>query len=70
MKAHEFEIRIERSGEVRVHMKGVKGKSCEEYAKWLASVVGPVAGLERTAEAYEPDSPVHLDVRGSAGRSS
>lgn len=67
MTAHEFEITIQPDGKVRVHMHGVKGRQCMEYAKWLAQVLGPAASTERTAEFYEPEQQVRIDIEGRTG---
>ena len=42
MAQHDIEITISKTGEVRVHVKGAKGKNCMEYAKWLTEVIGTV----------------------------
>ena len=38
MAQHEVEIRIGKDGQVKVHVKGAKGKACLEYAQWLTQV--------------------------------
>lgn len=68
MNPQEFEITIDTEGRVRVHMRGVKGKHCTDYAKWLAGLLGPMASLEHTAEHYEPEGQVRIDQSGTAGR--
>ena len=60
MAQHDIEITISKDGQVRVHVKGAKGKACLEYAKWLAGVVGKVKSQQLTSEYYEPDSKVCL----------
>ena len=62
MEQQEFEIEIKKSGEVKVHIKGVKGAKCMEYSKLFEKIVGPVKEQEFTAEYYEPESHVGIDV--------
>lgn len=68
MEPQEFEITISAEGLVRVHMRGVKGKHCMDYTKWLASILGPVTSTEMTSEHYEPEGEVRLDLRQNGGR--
>jgi hypothetical protein len=56
MAKHEVEIEISKTGEVKVHIKGAKGKACLEYSKWLANVVGKVKDQKLTSEYYEPET--------------
>ncbi|MFH0795842.1 MAG: DUF2997 domain-containing protein [Candidatus Omnitrophota bacterium] len=56
----ELEIEIDSSGEVRVHIKGVKGKNCLQYAKLLEKALGEIKGQELTSEYYEPEPPVKI----------
>ena len=63
MAQHEVEITISKSGEVRVHVNGVKGKGCLEYAEWLAEVVGKVKDRQLTSEFYEPDTKAKIELR-------
>jgi len=62
MPKHEIEIEITRTGEVKAHIKGVKGKACLTYAKLLAQIVGAVKSQQLTSEYYEPDEKVRIDV--------
>jgi hypothetical protein len=61
MEKHEFELEIRKNGEVKVHIKGVKGKRCIDYVKFLQEVVGPVKEQNLTHEYYEPDSRAHVE---------
>lgn len=63
MAQHDVEITISKSGEVKVHVKGVKGKGCLEYAEWLAEVVGKVKERQLTSEYYEPETKVKIELR-------
>ncbi len=62
MAQHEVEITISRTGEVKVHVKGAKGKACLEYSKWLTKVIGKVKDQQLTSEYYEPDTKARIDL--------
>ena len=62
MAQHEVEISITKTGEVRVHVKGAKGKACMEYAKWLTQVIGRVKDQRQTSEYYEPEVKSRIDL--------
>jgi hypothetical protein len=62
MAKHEVELEILKNGEVKVHIKGVKGKGCMAYAKFLTDVVGKVKSTNLTSEYYEPDEKVRIDL--------
>jgi hypothetical protein len=62
MAQHEVEITILKNGQVKVHVKGAKGKSCMAYSKWLASIIGKVENQQLTSEYYEPDVKARIDL--------
>ncbi|MBN2020704.1 MAG: DUF2997 domain-containing protein [Sedimentisphaerales bacterium] len=62
MAQHDVEIVISKTGEVKVHIKGVKGKGCLEYAKWLSKIVGSVREQKLTSEYYEPEVKSKIDL--------
>ena len=62
MAQHDIEITISKSGEVRVHVRGAKGKSCMEYARWLTELIGTVEDQKLTSEYYEPEEKVRIDI--------
>jgi hypothetical protein len=62
MAQHEVEIEITKTGEVKVHIKGAKGKSCLTYAKWLTELVGKVKDQQMTSEFYEPEIKARIDL--------
>jgi hypothetical protein len=62
MAQHEVEIVIAKNGEVKVHVKGVKGKGCLEYAQWLAEIVGKVKDQQHTSEYYEPEIKTRINL--------
>jgi len=63
MAQHDLEITIDKTGEVRVHIKGVKGKACTVYGKLLAEIVGQLKSQQLTSEYYEPDQKARMEVR-------
>jgi hypothetical protein len=63
MAQQDVEITISKTGEVKVHVKGVKGKGCLDYVKWLQQVVGKVKSQTLTSEYYEPDVKSRIDLR-------
>ena len=67
MAQHDIEISISKTGEVRVHVKGAKGKSCMEYAKWLTEVIGEVKEQQLTSEYYEPEIKARIDLQQELG---
>ena len=62
MAQHEVDIEITKQGEVTVHIKGVKGKACLEYAQWLTELVGKVKDQQLTSEYYEPEVKTRVDL--------
>lgn len=63
MPQHEVEITISKEGEVKVHIKGMKGKGCIEYANWLTKIIGKVKEQQLTSEYYEPEVKSRIDLR-------
>ena len=59
-KREEVDIEIDKSGETKIHIKGIKGKACLEYAKFLEQVIGKIKSQELTSEYYEPDLDVEI----------
>jgi len=62
MAQHEVEIIISKTGEVKVHVKGVKGKGCLAYSKWLAELVGKIKNQQLTSEYYEPETKARINL--------
>ncbi len=62
MAQHEVEITISKTGEVRVHIKGAKGKACMEYAHWLTQAIGKVKSEQKTSEYYEPEAKSRINL--------
>ena len=63
MAQHEVEITISKTGEVKVHVRGAKGKACLEYAKWLTKVIGEVKEQKLTSEYYEPETKAAIKLQ-------
>jgi hypothetical protein len=54
MEVQEIEVFIEKDGQVRIEVRGVKGTSCLDLTKDLeAALGGQVEEREMTPEAYE-----------------
>ena len=62
MPQREFEITIAPTGNVEVHVKGYKGKSCLEVMKIFEKVVGEMKLQRETSEFYEPDEQVRFNI--------
>jgi len=62
MAQHEVEITISKTGEVKFHIKGAKGKSCMAYSKWLTGIIGKVKDRQLTSEYYEPDIKTRINL--------
>jgi len=62
MEQHDADITITKAGEVKVHVKGAKGKACLNYTQFIADLVGKVRDQSLTSEYYEPDSTVRLQL--------
>jgi hypothetical protein len=58
----EFEITIGKTGEVQLHVKGFKGRSCQEAIKVFEHIVGELKQQELTREFYEPDEQVQYRI--------
>jgi hypothetical protein len=68
MDLQEIEVVIESNGEVRLHVRGVKGDACLELTKELeAALGGQIKAREMTAESYETarqEAQQHQQQRG------
>lgn len=63
MPQHDIEITITKTGEVRAHVKGAKGKACLAYSKLLAEIVGRIKSQQMTSEYYEPEQTAGIKVQ-------
>ena len=62
MQQHDIEIEIHPNGQVKVHIKGVKGKQCLEYGALFEQIVGQVKDQSLTSEYYEPGGNIKIHV--------
>jgi hypothetical protein len=62
MRGEEIELDIARTGEVRIHIKGVKGERCLDVVQFFQEIVGPVKDRQLTEEFYERDGRVRIDA--------
>ena len=67
MAQHDVEITISKAGEVKVHIKGAKGRSCLAYSKWLSELVGKVKEQQLTSEHYEPEIKARINLEHNLG---
>ena len=64
MEMQEIEVIIEKDGQVRLEVRGVKGESCLDLTKDLeAALGGDVANREMTPEALENQQGVDQQQR-------
>ncbi len=63
MEVQDIEVFIEKDGQVRIEVRGVKGMSCLEITKGLEEALGgQIEVREMTPEAYETNQ-VRDEVR-------
>lgn len=62
MPQREFDITIGPDGNVELHVKGYKGKSCLEAMKVFEKIVGELKSQRETSEFYEPDEQVRYNI--------
>ena len=65
-RREEMEIEISPSGEVKVHVKGIKGKACLNYVSVLEEIIGQLKSKTLTTEFYEPapKTEIHIEQEG------
>jgi len=62
MAQREFDITISSEGNVELHVKGFKGRSCLEAMKLFEQIVGEVKSQQETSEFYEPEEQVRYGI--------
>ncbi len=62
MPEREFEITIGRTGEVELHIRGIKGRSCNDVVKLFEGLVGEIKSQQQTSEFYEPEEQVQFRI--------
>lgn len=53
MAKEQIEITVAADGQVQLHVKGVKGKSCVDLTREIEQKLGQVVERRETAEYYE-----------------
>ena len=66
--SEEITVTIAPDGEVKVSVKGVKGKACKALTKGLEAALGEVGHSQATKEAYESEQTRTILNRYTAGR--
>jgi hypothetical protein len=56
----ELEILIDETGNIIMHVHGVKGKSCVKQAEEIANNVGRIINQSYTSEYYDPNQKVGI----------
>lgn len=67
-KKTEIEMEIGPDGEVKFHVKGVKGKGCLQYEELLRQLLGPVKDRQLTSEYYEQEVRLSGEIQGKVRR--
>ena len=62
MPQREFDITIGKTGEVELHVQGIKGKGCLEVMKLFEQIVGELKEQRQTSEFYEPEEQVQFRI--------
>lgn len=62
MAQREFDITIQPDGNVELHVKGYKGRSCQDVVKLFEQIVGEVKSQQQTNEFYEPEEQVRFNI--------
>ncbi len=58
----ELEITIFPDGEIKVFIKGIKGKRCLKYVDAFKNSIGEIKEQRLTSEYYEPEPKVGISV--------
>jgi hypothetical protein len=68
MELQEIDVFIEKDGQVRIEVRGVKGEACLTATKELEKALGgEIANREMTAEANEPTQEQIPDQQRQSG---
>lgn len=60
MRTPEFDITIDSNGKMTVHIQGVPGKGCLDFANLLKELVGPEESRRLTSDYYKSEGEVHI----------
>ncbi|MBF0225481.1 MAG: DUF2997 domain-containing protein [Desulfobacterales bacterium] len=66
-KRTEIEVEIDEQGDVKIEVKGIKGKACLDYADIFQNVLGPIKEQRLTSEYYEQSSNILSQIRRKVG---
>ncbi|MFB3895368.1 MAG: DUF2997 domain-containing protein [bacterium] len=56
----ELEVLIDETGNITIHIHGIKGKSCVKNAEEIANNVGTIIQQSFTSEYYDPGQKVGI----------
>jgi hypothetical protein len=59
----ELEITISPEGQIKVHIKGIKGKKCSDLMKKLEKELGFISEQKYTSEYYEQEDSTQIHGR-------
>jgi len=65
MRKYDLEITIDPTGQVKLHIEGIKGKACMDIARAFEEIIGEITAVEHTSEYYEQE--VGIEVEGHLG---
>jgi len=51
----QIEVRISPTGELQIHVQGVKGQKCTDVTAALEAAVGAIINMTPTEEMFQPD---------------
>lgn len=54
-RKEEVEIYISEDGEIKFHIKGIKGPKCVDVAKKIEKALGKIKDMDYTSEYYEKE---------------
>jgi hypothetical protein len=60
----ELDIHVLPNGEIKVDVKGARGKKCLSYMNIFEKVIGYVRTKNLKAEYYEPEPKTKIDLEG------
>jgi hypothetical protein len=63
MGAHEFDIRIDKDGQVRVKVHGSSGEECMKLSDMIRDIIGREESRELTSEYYGTPGRVRIDAK-------
>lgn len=59
----EIEIEIDHTGKVKLHIIGIKGKTCVQKAQEIAQLIGRIEDMNFTTEYYQPGPSTSITER-------